>query len=84
MKDSSIKYIRRAPIVIFIFIIITVAFSSIMCLRDVSKAVVFKAHVSRNFPERTYNRVKLGENKFITGMEGDVHWYPNLLRKRIY
>jgi len=81
MKDSSIKYIRRAPIVIFIFIIIMVAFSSIMCFRDVSKVVIFKARVSRNFPERTYNRVKLGENTFITGMVGDVHWYPKSFKE---
>jgi len=77
MKEASLKRIRKLPFRMFIFLIIFICISVVQSAENIgTKTVRFKAKISDNFHTKTYKEIRLKENNFVTGIEGDVTWKP--------
>lgn len=81
MHELSIKQIRRAPLVIFGFLVFLLAMLITITYTSIDVPVSVDVRVSRDLPEKTYHRVNLGENDFVTGMEGQVSLTPKSFKE---
>ncbi len=73
MQDLTVKRIRRAPIVIFIGLLVMQLALALLSYSLVNKTTVVTVRV-KHLSKNIYNRVELGENSFETGGVGDLRW----------
>lgn len=74
------KVLRRLPITIFGFLIFMLGLMAIQSQADRNRTVTINAR-RNHLPFKTYQRVELGENTFITGLEGRVYWKPKSFKE---
>lgn len=74
MNEQSIyKKIRKIPFFFLLLVLSGMVISLSACLMSVGNTKVITVE-TYNLKQSTYHRVKLGENSFLTGAEGRLHW----------
>lgn len=74
------KQIRRIPYIFLVLILISASIKVVSDWKSIGKTRLIE--VTRGaLKERTYRSVDLGENSFVTGMEGTLYWKVNNIRE---
>ncbi|HEY0769219.1 MAG TPA: hypothetical protein VGD31_02725 [Sphingobacteriaceae bacterium] len=73
--QQSEKILRRLPIVIFGFLIFNLGVLAFRSYSDINRLLIINVQTD-NLPIKTYQRIELGNNTFITGKTGQLYWKP--------
>ena len=65
------KILRKLPTVIFVYLIFMFGLCVIRSFGDTQIILDVR---TKQLPVKTYTRIELGENTFITGLDGKVYW----------
>ncbi len=75
-----IKQIKRIPFIFLVLVLLSATIKIISDVNSIGRTRLLEVRIG-NLKERTYKSVELGENSFITGMEGTLHWKVKNLKE---
>ncbi|WP_316783556.1 hypothetical protein [Pedobacter frigiditerrae] len=81
-KGPSLKQIKRIPLLIFALIIAYFFINLLLCYRTVDKHVLINARLKYGVG-KTYSKVNINGNDFVTGYDGEVRWKINNLSEAL-
>ncbi len=80
MQDKTEKLVRRFPILMLTILLMLPLVDILASYSRMDNVMVLDLAANR-LPKRTYKHVKLGENTFVTGVEGTVYWKPKSFKE---